>query len=275
MELKNNIVTGDCLDVLKKVSDESIDLIVTSPPYADQRSKAYGGVKPNDYVDWFLPRANQFNRVLKSTGSFVLNIKERVVKGERHTYVIELILAMREQGWLWTEEYMWFKKNSHPGKWPNRFRDNWERLLHFTKEKKFNMYQDEVMVPIGDWAKSRLAKLSETDKRRDSSKVGSGFGKNVSNWVGREKVYPHNVLHMATECYNRKHAASFPVALPEWFIKLFTQPGDIVCDPFMGSGTTAVAAKNLGRNYFGIDANPEYVKVAKERLLLEIKRKSK
>jgi len=219
------------------------------------------------YVDWFLPKTEQFLRVLKPTGTFVLNIKERVVNGERHIYVIELILRMREQGWLWTEEFMWHKKNSYPGKWPNRFRDSWERLLQFNKHRKFNMYQEEVMVPVGDWAKTRLNNLSETDKTRDESKVESGFGKNVSNWVGRDKVYPTNVIHMATECSNRNHSAAFPEDLPNWFIKLFTQPDDIVLDPFIGSGTTAVAAKQLKRNFVGIDISEEYCQQAKTRIL--------
>ncbi len=266
MDFVNKIFCGDCEQVLAEFPANSIDLIITSPPYADQRKNTYGGVHPNKYVDWFLPKAEQFFRVLKPEGTFILNIKERVVNGERHTYVIELILRLREQGWLWTEEFMWHKKNSYPGKWPNRFRDNWERLLHFNKQKKFNMYQEAVMVPVGDWAKSRLAKLSETDKIRDESKVGSGFGKNVSKWVGRDKVYPTNVLHRATECGNRNHSAVFPEWLPTWFIKLFTLPGDLVLDPFMGSGTTAVAARQLNRNFAGIDTNEEYCQLTRERV---------
>ncbi|MFZ4656224.1 MAG: DNA-methyltransferase [Caldilineaceae bacterium] len=267
MDYLNQLLLGDCEKVLAEVPDNSIDLIFTSPPYADQRQNTYGGVSPDEYVAWFMPKAKQFLRVLKPTGTFVLNIKERVVNGERHTYVLELILEMRKQGWLWTEEFMWHKKNSYPGKWPNRFRDNWERLIQFNKSKKFNMYQDTVMVPVGDWAKDRLANLSETDKIRDESKVGSGFGKNVANWVGRQMVYPTNVLHMATECANRSHSATFPVALPEWFIKLFTQPGDVVLDPFVGSGTTIVAATQLGRSYVGIDINQEYIQLGQQRVM--------
>ena len=266
MEFINQILLGDCGDVLKDFPDNSVDLIFTSPPYADQRKKTYGGVSPDDYVAWFLPKTEQFLRVLKPTGTFVLNIKERVVDGERHTYVIELILEMRKQGWLWTEEFMWHKRNSYPGKWPNRFRDNWERLIQFNKSKKFNMYQESVMVPVGDWAKDRLSNLSETDKTRDESRVGSGFGKNVSNWLGRDLVYPTNVIHMATECSNRNHSAAFPIELPKWFIKLFTQPDDVVLDPFVGSGTTAVAAIQLGRRYSGIDLSPEYVEMSRNRL---------
>lgn len=180
---------------------------------------------------------------------------------------MELILKMREQGWLWTEEFMWHKKNSYPGKWSNRFRDSWERLLQFNKHRKFNMYQEEVMIPVGDWAKTRLNNLSETDKTRDESRVDSGFGKNISNWVGRDKVYPTNVIHMATECSNKNHSAAFPEDLPTWFIKLFTQPNDIVLDPFVGSGTTAVSAKQLKRNYVGIDINDLYCETAKQRVM--------
>ncbi len=263
---KNQIIQADCAEALKTIPDNSVDLIFTSPPYADQRQNSYGGISPDEYVAWFMPRAKEFMRVLKPTGTFILNIKERVVAGERHTYVLELILAMRAQRWLWTEEYIWHKKNAYPGKWPNRFRDAWERLLQFNKQRKFNMYQEAVMVPVGEWSKTRLVKLSETDKVRDESAVNSGFGKNVSNWVGRDMVYPTNVLHLATECRNRNHSAAFPIDLPAWFIRLFTQEGDLVLDPFVGSGTTAVAAKQLGRSYLGIDINPTFCKIAEERL---------
>src|SRR5215212_1954413 len=164
-----DIKQGDCLHVLSDTPDDTFDLVFTSPPYADRRAKTYGGVKPEKYVEWFVPRAKEFLRVLKPTGTFVLNIKEKVEKGQRHTYVLELILALKRQGWLWTEEFIWHKKNCHPGKWPNRFRDAWERCLHFTKQKQFKMFQENVMVPTGDWAKSRLRKLGDNDKIRFNS----------------------------------------------------------------------------------------------------------
>lgn len=267
MNTWTNLYHGDCREELKKLPDNYIDLIFTSPPYADQRKSTYGGIHPDKYVDWFLPISEELLRVIKSSGTFILNIKERVVEGERHTYVLDLILALRQQGWFWTEEFIWHKKNSHPGKWPNRFRDSWERLLQFNKTRSFNMYQEEVMVPIGDWAKSRLKNLSETDLRRDNSKVGSGFGKNVSNWLGRELVYPSNVLHLATECNNKNHSATFPESLPEWFIKLFTKEKDIVLDPFMGSGTTVLVANKLGRNAIGIDLLQEYYSMVKKETI--------
>jgi len=264
IKINTKIILGDCREVLKDLDENSIDLIVTSPPYADSRNGSYGGIKPDHYVKWFLPISKELLRVLKPDGTFILNIKEKVVNGERHTYVIELILEMRKQGWLWTEEFMWHKKNCYPGKWPNRFRDSWERLLQFNKSKKFNMYQDEVMIPMGAWAKKRLRNLSETDMVRDNSKVGSGFGKKIANWLNKDKVYPTNVLHMATECSNRNHSAVFPETLPEWFIKLFTKEGDWILDPFMGSGTTTRVANRLKRNSIGIDIAKQYYDMVKE-----------
>lgn len=252
--------------MLRKLPDNSVDLIVTSPPYADQRKGTYGGIHPDKYVQWFLPITKELFRVLKPTGTFILNIKEKVLEGERSTYVMELILEMRKQGWLWTEEFIWHKKNCYPGKWPNRFRDAWERLLQFNKDKKFNMYQEEVMVPMGDWAKSRLKNLSNTDKIRDHSKVGSGFGKNISNWLIRDKAYPTNVLHLATECSYKNHSAAFPEELPVWFLKLFTKEKDVVLDPFMGSGTTIFVANRMRRHSVGIDIMPEYYEMVKEQV---------
>ncbi len=265
MKIKTDLFLGDSSQILKKLSANSVDLIITSPPYADQRKGTYGGVHHEKYVKWFLPITKELLRVLKPSGTFILNIKEKVVECERSTYVMELILEMRKQGWLWTEEFIWHKKNCYPGKWPNRFRDAWERLLQFNKNKKFNMYQEEVMVPMGDWANSRLKNLSDTDKIRDNSKVGSGFGKNISNWLARNKAYPTNVLHLATECGNKNHSATFPEEIPEWFIKLFTNEKDTVLDPFMGSGTTIFVANRMKRHSIGIDIVTDYYEMVKEK----------
>jgi len=273
------IYQGQCTDYLCDdilLPKNSIDLIITSPPYSDRRRNSYGGIHPEKYVEWLLPISEQLYSVLKPTGSFILNIKEHVRNGERETYVLELILALKKQGWLWTEEYCWYKKNSYPGKWPNRFRDSWERCLHFTKKKEFKMYQDAVKVPIGDWAKQRFKSMTEKDFIRSVSGTNSKFGRNVSNWLNKRKVYPHNVvvfekehyiepttlINFATECSNRNHSAVFPIELPSWFIRLFTKKGDTVLDPFIGIGTTAMAALLLGRRYIGIEASHEYVKEA-------------
>ena len=242
------------------------DNVEARAPYADQRKHTYGGVGPDEYVEWFAPIGEQLLRLTRPTGSFVLNIKERVVAGERHTYVLELIMRMRQIGWLWTEEYIWHKKNCYPGKWPNRFRDAWERCLHFTRHRKFKMNQQAVMVPMGEWADTRLKSLRRNDVVRFDSRVRSGFGKNIANWLKRDMAYPTNVLHMATECGNRNHSAAFPRALPEWFIKLLTDPGDWVLDPFAGSGTTLLAALSLGRNSVGIETRVDYCEDARAKV---------
>jgi site-specific DNA-methyltransferase (adenine-specific) len=257
---------GDCLERLANQDDASINLIVTSPPYADARKSDYGGIPTVRYVEWWMERAEQFRRVLTRDGSLIVNIKEGSEEGERSTYVLELILAMRNAGWLWTEEYVWHKRNCAPGKWPNRLRDAWERCLHFTLDRDFAMYQEAVMVPMGDWARSRLNNLSGTDHVREASASGSSFAKNVSNWVGKELVYPTNVLHFATECAYVGHSAAFPEELPEFFIKLFSREGDLVCDPFVGSGTTGVAAIRLNRRFLGIDILEENISLAQTRI---------
>ena len=128
----NKIYKGDCGILLANKTlfpDKSVNLIITSPPYADKRKNSYRGTHPDKYVEWFLPISKELYRLLKDDGSFILNIKEHPKNGERGTYVLELILALKKQGWYWIEEYCWYKKNSFPGKWPNRFRDSWERCF--------------------------------------------------------------------------------------------------------------------------------------------------
>ena len=254
------IVPGDCLDVLADMPADSVDLIVTSPPYADARRRTYGGVKPADYVDWFAPRAAEMLRVLKPTGSLVLNIKEKAIDGERHTYVLELILHLkREIGFRWVEEYIWHKTTAAPGKWKYRFRDAWERVLHFAKTRDVKMRQEAVMVPTGDWNKARLKNMSDNDRSRQESATHSGVGRRISAWEGRAQAYPSNVLHASPVAHNTGHSAPFPDWLPEFFIKLFTDPGDLVVDPFAGSGTTSRVALRLGRRAVGIEILAERV----------------
>lgn len=257
-EWLNHVHYGDCLNLMQHIPSDSVDLIVTSPPYADARSHTYGGIKPDKYVKWFCEHAYEMRRILKPTGSFVLNIKERCEKGERHTYVLDLILALkREVGFRWVEEYMWHKTTSAPGKWKYRFRDSWERILHFSKTKEVKMRQDAVKVPVGDWTETRLQNMSENDRQRRQSATDSGIGRRIEAWEGKDLVYPSNVLHRPPVCHNTGHSAAFPEWLPEFFIKLFTDEGDIVLDPFLGSGTAFRVAKELRRSPIGIEINPE------------------
>jgi site-specific DNA-methyltransferase (adenine-specific) len=281
--LINKIYKGDCAKLLSDLDifpDKSVNLIVTSPPYADKRKNSYDGMHPDKYVEWFLPVAKELYRVLKDDGSFILNIKEHPQNSERSTYVLELILALKKQEWFWIEEYCWYKKNSFPGKWPNRFRDAWERCLHFTKNKEFKMYQDEVKVPIGDWSKTRFRSMKENDFVRYISKNNNHLGRNVSNWLNKKKVYPHNVIvfeeehnlylsnviETAVDVSNKNHSAKFPIELPSWFIRLFSKEDNVILDPFIGSGTTAVAAILHKRKYVGIELKEEYFEEAQKNI---------
>jgi len=256
--LDNQIFFGDCLSVMKDFSDNSVDLIITSPPYADARSHTYGGVKPDDYVEWFSERAHEMYRILKPTGSFVLNIKEKAVDGERHTYVLELILAMKQEvGFRWVEEYIWHKTTSAPGRWKYRFRDAWERILHFSKTKEVKMRQEAVKVPIGNWTENRLRNMNENDRVRRNSATQSNIGRRIDAWEGKDTVFPSNVLHKPPVCHNTGHSAAFPEWLPEFYIKLFTDERDVVLDPFLGSGTTYRVARQHNRIGLGIELNSE------------------
>ena len=254
----NQVLIGDCLDLMRTFPDNSVDLIVTSPPYADARKHTYGGVPAGLYVEWFCERAEEMLRILTPTGSFVLNIKEKAANGERHTYVLDLILALkREVGFRWVEEYVWHKSTAAPGKWKYRFRDSWERLLHFSKTHDIKMNQDAVKVPIGNWTSKRLVNLSERDRSRRESATRSNVGRCIANWEGKRTVYPSNVLHKSPVAHNTGHSAAFPEWLPEFFIELFTDPGDVVLDPFLGSGTTFRVASRLNRIPSGIEMNPD------------------
>lgn len=261
-----HLLVGDCLDALRCVERGTVDLIVTSPPYADRREHTYGGVPHDKYAGWFVERAREFRRVLKPTGTFILNIKEGVQNYERLTYVLELIQEMRKDGWLWTEEYVWHKKNAIPGKWTYRLKDAWERLLQFNVCREFAIYQDAVKVPSKRSPDERAKRRSlGSSQGRREMRTCSGFGIDES-LANPDMVLPSNVLHLPVVGMNKGHSAVFPEALPDFFIRLFTRPGDTVLDPFMGSGTTGVASVKLGRNFIGVDKIPEYVSVSKKRI---------
>jgi site-specific DNA-methyltransferase (adenine-specific) len=206
-------------------------------------------------------RAEQFKRVLRPDGSLIVNIKEPVIDGERSTYVLELIQSMRRSGWLWTEEFVWHKANCAPGQWPDRFPDAWERCLHFTLQRYFVMYRDAVIVPVDG-----LASLSDADMLRGTSMAVCIFATKISRSANRNSVYPTNVLHMAAEYRDVGNPAACPEGLAEWFIRLFTREGGLVLDPFVGSGSSAVAANRLGRDFIGIDLLARNIELAKARM---------
>lgn len=253
---------GDCASVMSEWDSESVDLIVTSPPYATQRKNTYDGIEAHKYVEWFSPISEQMNRVLAPTGSLILNIKEHVNEGVRNRYVHDLVEHMVLSNWRWVDEFIWVKTNPVPGRWPNRLKDGWEHLFHFSKSKTFTMNQDQVLQPSinpGTHDKSK--------RGREVSSTGAGFGVNKFTSTGRDLVLPSNVLSGPVGGGSRKnHSAVFPEYLPEFFIKLFSNEGDLVLDPFMGSGTTVQVAERLNRVGAGIELDKSIYKETRRRL---------
>lgn len=262
------VIQGDSRVVLGELAGQ-VDLIVTSPPYADARHKHYDNVHPDAYEDWFLSFHEPFFDALKPTGSLILNIKDKVVDGVRHRFVWQTIDALCERGWYAIDDYVWHKTNPMPGAWPTRLRDGWEYCFHLAKSKRPYFNADAVRRPIGDWVESRLRKLGGNDLSRHNSANESGFGRDISKWVGKASVLPSNVLSLALVGKNKGHPAVFPVELPLFFIKLLCPEDGLVVDPFGGSGTTGIAALSAGRRSVLIDNNADYCKEAVQRLQTE------
>lgn len=262
------VIYGDSREQMRQFQGQ-VDLIVTSPPYADARHKHYDSVHPDDFKDWFMEFHQSFFDALKPEGSLVLNIKDKVVDGVRHRFVWHTVEALCKNGWFAIDDYLWHKTNPMPGFWPTRLRDGWEYCFHFAKSKRPYFNPNGVRKPIGDWIESRLKKLGENDLSRHNSSNDSGFGRDVSKWVGKDTVLPSNVLSLALVGKNKGHPAVFPVELPLFFIKLLSPEGGLVVDPFGGSGSTGVAALSIGRQSVLIDNNEAYCKEAIKRLLTE------
>lgn len=263
---KTEVHLGDTREVLKKYPDGYFNLIMTSPPYADARKNHYESISTVNYPEFFMTFHSELWRVLADDGSFVLNIKDKVVDGVRDRYVWKTVMALADKGWRCVDDYVWVKPNAMPGHWVNRLRDEWEYCFHMTKQKQFVMYQDAVKKPMGQWAEKRLTKLTGKSAERHNSENESGFGRDLRNWLDKDTVLPGNTIEVALVGKNMGHPAVFPVGLPEFFIRLFTKENDNVLDPFAGSGSTAIASEKLKRNVVLIDVKQEYVDVAKQRI---------
>jgi site-specific DNA-methyltransferase (adenine-specific)/site-specific DNA-methyltransferase (cytosine-N4-specific) len=262
------IIYGDSRKELVTYNNQ-VDLIVTSPPYADARRSHYDSIHPDKFEEWFLTFHDSFYNSLKPTGSLVINIKDKIVNGVRHRYVWHTIEALCNKGWFSIDDYLWYKTNPMPGFWPTRLRDGWEYCFHLAKTKRPFFNSNAVRKPIGDWVESRLKNLGKNDLNRHNSINASGFGRNISKWVGKQTVLPSNVLSLALVGKNKGHPAVFPVDLPLFFIKLLCPVNGLVVDPFSGSGTTGIAALSLGRSCVLIDNTLKYCQEAIKRLQSE------
>lgn len=260
----NKLMLGDCLERMKKIESGSVDMILTSPPYADRRKKCYEGKHSSEYVDWFLEFATEFMRILKPTGSFFLNIKPHCDKGERDLYVMKLVIALKEDiGFRFTDEFTWTKLGV-PGKFTGRFKNAFEPVYHFTKLKGFTHNPYSVAKEATEESKARYKR-----KACGETKNGSGFAgmrKEITNTLALPSNHLHFVQKSNQYTSQKNHPAVYPLELCDFFIKAFSNEGDVVLDPFMGSGTTGVAAKSLNRNFIGIEMDEVYFNIAKDRI---------
>jgi len=265
---------GDCIELAKRLPDNSVDLIVTSPPYADTVS--YGkGVEvfnPENYVPWFLDFFKEAQRFLKETGSFILNINDRATNGERSIYVFELVCrVVKETKLKLFDRYIWFKKSALPMPGEKRLNDRIEYIFHFVKDgKKFKTFTDRIREPYEEISLRRFkSKVHGNDiVNSDGTTELSQRGSSKPHPLGKK---PITVFRFDTGSALRglKHPAPYHPQLPEYFIKWLTDEEDIVLDPFMGGGTTAIASLKQNRKFIGFDISPEYIKMTEERIKKE------
>ena len=255
------IKTMDCIEYMKEMESESVDLVMTSPPYAMRRGSSYGGTDYDKYPEWMYSVGEEIYRVLKPTGSFVLNIADTVEKGCRNLYVfktVELLTTL----FRWSDTYIWVKTNPFPTGSNKRLKNGFEYCFWFTKTNKYKFFPNEVLVP----STNKFLDREKKRKNKGAHPCINGSGMNMSKRYVSDMVRPSNVIMLPTDTTNHEHPASFPLALPTFFIKLMTEHGDTVFDPFMGGGTTLLAAKNEGRYWMGCDKVDKYVRIAKRRL---------
>ena len=253
-----------CKDVIEfglGLPKDTFDLIVTSPPYAQKREGIYQGVDVKDYAQWLLKVSIVMMGRLKPTGSFVLNIKEGVVKGKRETHVLEYLLEMAKRGW-WAETFIWSKTNPMPCGNKKRLKDGFEYCYQFTKTNDYQFFPENVLVPANPkWLADNLKR-----KNKGNHFVNNGSGMNMKIRTVDPMVRPSNVIVLPTNTTNTKHPATFPIGLPKFFINLMTKEGDLVLDPFCGSGQTLLACMDTNRHWVGNDFKQEYVDLTMERI---------
>jgi site-specific DNA-methyltransferase (adenine-specific)/site-specific DNA-methyltransferase (cytosine-N4-specific) len=272
--VSKNIYQGDSIDLFKGLKDNSVDLVITSPPYSSLKNYiSNNGIPPDEYVDWFLPYCKEIERVLKNTGSFILNINDKVESRFRHPYVYDLISSIHKETELkMFERLFWNKKKSLPNK--SRFGDRVEYLFWFAKSDKFKFFIDEMRT---EYSESSIKRMKKPLKKRFAREPGDE-NKGYKNWSPNEKgALPTTLVSISSETKRiaEKHVAVYPVELVEYFIKGSTDIGDLVLDPFIGVGTTAVACDNLSRNWIGFELEQEYIDIANKRIsdnLIEMKK---
>lgn len=285
-DVVNTFIVGDCKEVMERIPTESIDLVLTSPPYADKRD--YGtknaSIAPDEYVDWFIPKAQEIYRVLKPTGSFVLNISDKVVGGYQHLYVFELLLKLcKEVGFHLVRDYIWYNPATPPNVYSRggygRTKKSHEYCFWFSKSEEWTFELDPIRKPYSKDMKKYLdgkGKGNRSDNIRPSThnfnceKVWSDNGGSDPGSVIEISNTNSNDMFMKL-CKEKgiAHPARFPEKLAEFFILSGSKEGDVILDPFSGSGTTAAVAQKNNRKWIGIDANADYCELARARIEAE------
>lgn len=271
--LGQGVMLGDAAEIIARLPRQSVDLFFTSPPYADAR--AYSRVHPDRYVDWFLPFARAMFNAAKPTGSLILNIKNRVanrgpLRGQRHPYVYQLVLALQHMGWRWVETYIWAKPNAVPGRFGPRTKDSFEYVYHFARSEKPYFNLNAVRVPYKADAAEIERRMRDTNGRRNT---GAGFGRDRTKTYLLGGADPGNVVSVPqtyNQHYGVDHTAAMPEGLAEFFIKATSPDEGIVLDPFAGSATTVVVARRLGRKSGGIDIHENFVLEGRRRIAANV-----
>jgi site-specific DNA-methyltransferase (cytosine-N4-specific) len=289
---------GDSLDLLSRLPDASANLVFTSPPYALHFKKEYGNADKCDYVKWFLPFAREIFRVLRDDGSFVLNIGGSYNKGTptRSLYHFHLLIALVEEiGFHLAQECFWYNpaKMPMPAEWVTvrriRIKDSVEYVWWSSKTAWPKASNGRVLKEYSP----DMIRLSRRGVRAtvrpsghvirdsfDKIEVGGAIPSNVVEDELAEELdtpIPDVMLKFGNNAANdeyarrskelgmKMHPARFPASLPQFFVRMLTEPGDIVIDPFAGSNTTGVVAEGLQRKWIAMEQVPEYLETSKVR----------
>jgi DNA modification methylase len=276
----HRLICGDCRDasvIARLFEGRSANVVVTSPPYATRReydpASGFRPVVPEDYVEWYRDVAANITSVLAADGSYLLNIKEHAEDGQRHLYVKDLFIAhVRQWGWRFIDEFCWRKTdNGVPGGWNNRFKNAWEPIAHFSRGESIKFHP----FAVGHRSEDCFDYSPDNPKSASGSGLlGTGARGEAAGSAGSRDedgrhagiARPSNVIEAKTESGQGSHSAPFPRAIPEFFIKAFSDPGDIIGDPFLGSGTTLAAAHVLERAGYGAEISPAYCDVILRRM---------
>lgn len=259
-------VVADCLEILRKLPPNSVDLVITSPPYDGQSKYGNGEKYERDwYQEFFLSVTAEVHRVLKPTGSFVLNYRSKRRGDERGILQYELIFWLREQGFLFCEDFVWGKPSPPPGRFNRFLKDAVEYCFQFAKTPRWQFFPEHCLTPARWDAKDRerRKKLAHNYVRVNAP---SGQGRRRVQ-AGPDMVRPSTLLHLEPEFSPNpvKHPARFPLGIPIFFTNLLTKPGQMVVDPFGGTGTTALAAEQLGRRWLVTEIDAKYAAVVPGR----------